>query len=135
MDLLDRVGQKTRNKNSPDRMGLFEPQRRKAETLLLAWLSASLRSSRSSLRPAKPPPLTFRSPSMAEERRIALTVVGLGKARESVGFGSKADIASRPRHVRYSPQSGHSSARIAGLLSANNRHERRVRHSTQAAGC
>ena len=30
------------NKNSPDRMGLFQPQRRKAETLLLAWLSASL---------------------------------------------------------------------------------------------
>jgi hypothetical protein len=47
MDLLDRVGQKGRNKNSPDRMGLFQPQRGKAETLLLAWLSASLRSSQS----------------------------------------------------------------------------------------
>ena len=44
MDLLDRVGQKGRNKNSPDRKGLFQPQRRKAATLLLAWLSASLRS-------------------------------------------------------------------------------------------
>lgn len=44
MDLLDRVGQETRNKNSPDRMGLFQPQRRKAETLLLAWLSASLKA-------------------------------------------------------------------------------------------
>jgi hypothetical protein len=44
MDLLDRVGQKTRNKNSPDRMGLFQPQRRKAETMLLVWLSASLKS-------------------------------------------------------------------------------------------
>ena len=42
MDLLDRVGQKGRNKNSPDRMGVFQPQRRKTETLLLAWLSASL---------------------------------------------------------------------------------------------
>ena len=42
MDLLDRVGQKDANKNSPDRMGLFQPQRRKAKTLLLAWLSASL---------------------------------------------------------------------------------------------
>jgi len=41
MDLLDRVGQKGRNKNSPDQMGLFQPQRGKAETLLLAWLSAS----------------------------------------------------------------------------------------------
>src|SRR5262249_3650492 len=47
MDLLDRVGQKGRNKNSPDRRGLFQPQRGKAETLLLAWLSASLRSSQS----------------------------------------------------------------------------------------
>jgi hypothetical protein len=42
MDLLDRVGQKIGNKSSPDRMGLFEPRRRKAETVLLAWLSASL---------------------------------------------------------------------------------------------
>src|SRR6476660_2588812 len=30
-----------------------------------------------------------------------------------VRFGSLADIASRPRHVRYSRQSGHSSARFA----------------------
>ena len=37
-------GQETRNKNSPDRMGLFQSQRRKAETLLLAWLSASLKA-------------------------------------------------------------------------------------------
>jgi bacteriocin resistance YdeI/OmpD-like protein len=29
------------------------------------WPSASLRSSRSSLRPAKPPPLAFRSPTVA----------------------------------------------------------------------
>ena len=33
---------KSKNKNSPDRMGLFQPQRRKAETLLLAWLFTSL---------------------------------------------------------------------------------------------
>src|SRR6478736_10451512 len=46
MYLLDRVGEKSRNKNSPDRMGLFQAQRRKAETLLLAWLSASLRQVR-----------------------------------------------------------------------------------------
>jgi hypothetical protein len=31
----------------------------------------------------------------------------------NVRFGSEADIASRSRHVRYSPQSGHSSARFA----------------------
>jgi len=40
MNLLDRVGQKNRIKGLPDRMGLFQPQRRKAEALLLAWLSA-----------------------------------------------------------------------------------------------
>ena len=40
-------GKKGGNKNSPDRMGLFQPQCRKAKTLLLAWLLASLRSSRS----------------------------------------------------------------------------------------
>ncbi len=33
--------------------------------------------------------------------------------RANVRFGSLADIASRPRHVRYSPQSRHSSARFA----------------------
>ena len=44
MDLLDRVGQKTRNKKSPDQMGLFQPQGRKAKTLLLAWLFASLKA-------------------------------------------------------------------------------------------
>jgi len=42
MDLLDRVGQKGGNENAPDRMGLFQPKRRKAQTLLLAGLSASL---------------------------------------------------------------------------------------------
>jgi hypothetical protein len=42
MDLLDRVGQKSRYQNAPDRMGLLQPQGRKAETLLLARLSASL---------------------------------------------------------------------------------------------
>ena len=46
MDLLDRVGEKSRNKNTSDRMGLFQPQRRKAATLLLARLFASLRSCR-----------------------------------------------------------------------------------------
>jgi hypothetical protein len=42
MDLLDRVGQKSRNQNAPDRMGLFQSQRRKAETVLLGRLPASL---------------------------------------------------------------------------------------------
>ena len=42
--------------------------------------------------------------------------------RSYVRLGSLADIAQRPRHVRYSPQSGHSSARFARPLSANGRH-------------
>jgi hypothetical protein len=40
----------------------------------------------------------------------------------NVRFGSKADMASRPHHVRYSPQSGHSSARVARPLCAMSRH-------------
>jgi hypothetical protein len=44
MDLLDRVGQKTRDKKSPDQLGLFQPQGRKAKTLLLAWLFTSLKA-------------------------------------------------------------------------------------------
>jgi hypothetical protein len=39
-----------------------------------------------------------------------------------VRFGSKADIAARPRHVRYPPQSGHSSARFARPFSAMTGH-------------
>ena len=35
--------------------------------------------------------------------------------------GSVADIESRPRHVRYSPQSGYSAARFARPLSARSR--------------
>ena len=35
---------------------------------------------------------------------------------ENVRFGSIAEIVSRPRHVRSSPQSGHSSARVARPL-------------------
>jgi hypothetical protein len=45
MDLLDRVSEKSGNENAPDRMGLFQSQRREAATLLLARLSASLKSS------------------------------------------------------------------------------------------
>src|SRR5262249_26856377 len=38
---------KAETRTRPDRMGLFQPQKGKAETLLLAWLSAPLRSSQS----------------------------------------------------------------------------------------
>ena len=40
------LAKKAGNKNSPDRMGPFQPQCREAKALLLAWLLASLRSSR-----------------------------------------------------------------------------------------
>jgi hypothetical protein len=37
-------------------------------------------------------------------------------------LGSLADIASLPRHVRFTPNSGHSSARVARPLCANSGH-------------
>ena len=40
---------KAETRDSPGRMGLFQSQRRKAQTLLLAWLSASLRNYRDRL--------------------------------------------------------------------------------------
>ena len=42
--------------------------------------------------------------------------------RVKVRFGSKAEMVSRPRHVRSSPQSRHSSARVARPLCANSGH-------------
>ena len=42
-----------------------------------------------------------------------------GAGCANVCFGSVSDIAQRPRHVRYSPQSGPSSARVARPLCAN----------------
>jgi len=51
------------------------------------------------------------------KRRFAGVVHEIGGST-NVRFGSLADIASRPRHVRYSPQSGHSTARFARPLSA-----------------
>jgi hypothetical protein len=43
-------------------------------------------------------------------------------AAPDVRFGSLADIVQRLRHVRYSPQSGHSPARSTCLLCAISRH-------------
>jgi hypothetical protein len=40
-------------------------------------------------------------------------------ANLNVRFGSLADLLTSPRHVRYSPQSGHSSARFAHPQSAD----------------
>ena len=58
-------------------------------------------------------------------KRLATGMITLGGGPRCIGhlganvrFGSLADIASRPRHVRYSPQSGHSLARVARPLSA-----------------
>ena len=41
----------------------------------------------------------------------------------NVRFGSLADIVQRPRHVCFSPNSGHSSARVARPLSAKSGHQ------------
>ena len=49
-------------------------------------------------------------------RRIGLT--NQVADASDVRFGSLAEIVSRPRHVRSSPQSRHSSARVARPLSA-----------------
>jgi hypothetical protein len=87
MDLLDRVGKKGGNKNSPDRMGLFQPQCRKAKTLLLAWLLASLRSSRSAYI------VRFGS----EEEVIP--------SRAEVPLVPKADVATTCANVRLVPKS------------------------------
>jgi len=39
-----------------------------------------------------------------------------------VRFGSKADISACPRHVRFTPKSRHSSARLACPLCAKSGH-------------
>jgi hypothetical protein len=44
--------------------------------------------------------------------------------RANVRFGSKADIALGPCHVRFSPESGHHSARWRCLLCATFGHTR-----------
>jgi hypothetical protein len=54
-------------------------------------------------------------------------------ATNDVRFGSVADIASRTRHVRYSHQSGHSSARFARLLCAKSGHLTRLNSPFTAA--
>ena len=42
--------------------------------------------------------------------------------RPPVRFGSLADITARSRHVRFTPDSGHSSAQVGCPLSANSGH-------------
>jgi hypothetical protein len=43
MDLLGRVGQENRDQEQTNRMGLFQPEGRKAAAMLLAGLRTSLR--------------------------------------------------------------------------------------------
>jgi len=50
VDLLDSVGEESRNQKPPDRVGLFQPKRWKTAALLLAWMRPSL--SRVPARPA-----------------------------------------------------------------------------------
>ena len=47
--------------------------------------------------------------------------------KDDVRFGSLADISERTRNVRFTPQSRHSSARVARPLRANSGHLDRVR--------
>jgi hypothetical protein len=56
-----------------------------------------------------------------QARYCADTVVTSAKP-PNVCYGSKAEMVSRTRHVRSSPQSRHSSARVARPLCAKNRH-------------
>ena len=99
-----KFGQKGRNKNSPDRMGLFQPQRRKAETLLLAWLSASLRSTT----------FTYQKGEQALSARLASCPLGpkaLVRATNAIApprtnsimmssYGGKADVEWCREEVR-----------------------------------
>jgi hypothetical protein len=64
-----------------------------------------------------------RAPMATDQEIMGRSVLAIRQV--NVRFGSLADIASRPRHVRYSPQSGHSSARVARPLSAISRHSSR----------
>jgi hypothetical protein len=43
---------------------------------------------------------------------------------ENVRFGSEADILTSPRHVRFTPDSGHSSVQVGCPRSATSGHER-----------
>jgi hypothetical protein len=44
----------------------------------------------------------------------------------NVAFGSKADICSAKRHVRFTPESGHVQRTNACPLSANNEHSKKT---------
>src|SRR5262245_40250111 len=83
MDLLDRAGEKGRNKNAPDRMGLFQPQTGKAEALLLAWLPASL----SAISPSTLAPVSV---DRVYARRVA------AHSRHAPAFASHVVISQRP---------------------------------------
>jgi hypothetical protein len=47
---------------------------------------------------------------------------GIGAARCDVRYGSLADIVQRRRHVRFTPDSGHSSVQVGRPKSAISRH-------------
>jgi len=49
VDLLDRISEKSRNQEPPNRMGLFQPQGWKATALLLARLRPPLKMSAAEL--------------------------------------------------------------------------------------
>ena len=57
-----------------------------------------------------------RGPSERLRRRA------IGKGGPNVRFGSKADMCSAKRHVRFTPKSGHVRCKVGCLLSANSGH-------------
>ena len=58
--------------------------------------------------------LSGRGVAASEDRHQFLTLY-----QADVRYGSLADMVSRPRHVRFAPRGGHSSARVARPLCAN----------------
>jgi hypothetical protein len=51
------------------------------------------------------------NPTSLRDRAVAARA--LGKLRSDVRFGSLADITARARHVRFTPDSGHSADELA----------------------
>jgi hypothetical protein len=55
---------------------------------------------------------------MGRDKHFVVMFVGAAHVR----FGSEADIASAPRHVRFTPESGHQLSALGCPLCANRRH-------------
>jgi predicted transcriptional regulator len=54
--------------------------------------------------------------------KFGLKIEGMRIEQQTVRFGSVADITARLRHVRFTPDSGHSSVKVGCPQSANRGH-------------